>query len=294
MCVIIITNPDNPINETELKEAWETNPDGAGLAYVESGQVVFKRGFMNRDYYIKEVQALQDKRPLMLHLRISTGAGINPQGTHPYKAGNVLAMQGTTSQPVICMNGVIYGQKLETKQGNKLNDTASYIKNHSQAFQVINQDILDIIASDTGSKWSAATPNGIIWSDNFQEYQGRQYSNLNHINRWTGYISQGLDDLDIRDWLELYDSYDYTKPARPEPDISERLKINHLLPDKLINQLKKDKALYEDTLEYIWQHCNYYDCKYCNDCLADCFTVQDIRDMLAGNTNIWELIQEDE
>ena len=133
MCVIIYIPQNERISKEELEDAWRVNPDGAGLAYPDGGAVRFRRGYMNRDYYIKRVLELQEQHNggLLLHLRISTGAGVTPQGTHPYKSGNVLKMQGRTTAPVVCMNGIITGQQLHKKDGQLLNDTASYIWDHS-------------------------------------------------------------------------------------------------------------------------------------------------------------------
>lgn len=36
MCVIIYSKIGTEINENELKEAWETNPDGGGYAIIEN------------------------------------------------------------------------------------------------------------------------------------------------------------------------------------------------------------------------------------------------------------------
>lgn len=275
MCVIIITNPENPISETELNAAWNVNPDGAGLAYTESGKVFYERGFMNQKHYVQKVLQLQQKYQLLLHLRISTGAGVTPQGTHPYKVGNVLAMKGETTQPVIAMNGIINGQPLETKQGNLLNDTASYIKNHSEAFNIVNKDILNIIADATAAKWAAATPKGIICSQEFQEYEGRQYSNLNHIN--------------LYDWYT--DSYDCSNSyIKSNSSSYNSLKLKHLIDEKLLKKVNKYKDLKLELDDYIYQHCNYVDCKYCTGCISDAVSIKDLNQFLNNNWDIWEKI----
>ena len=270
MCVIIITNPENPISEQELNQAWNTNPDGAGLAYIEDGHVHYVRGFMNRAYYVETVQELQSKHALLLHLRISTGAGVTPQGTHPYVPGRLLSMKGETTRPAVAMNGIISGQHLETKKGNTLNDTASYIKNHPGAFKGINPDIIDIIADATGAKWAAATPAGIITGGDFQEYDGRKYSNLNHL------------------WF--YDAYEYTGGGFIH---GNGIKRGHLLDPKLNKQLntRKYTSLREEVDEFIYQHCAYSDCKYCLGCISDALTVDDLDAFLYENANIWESIQ---
>lgn len=280
MCIIIITNPQHPISKEELEDAWTVNPHGGGLAYVEDNAVIFERGFMNKAYYIKRVLELQDDHELLLHMRISTGAGVTPQGTHPYKAGNVLAMRGRTQQPVAAMNGTIAGQRLETKQGAKLNDTASYIKDHAGAFKVINEDVLNIIAHDTGARWAAATPTGIIYSNDFEEYEGRHYSNLNHLWRYALLA-------DVYDYA--YSTNDYSYDYK-----SSGAYLRAFLDDKLLREIKKDKSLYLELREYEYQHCQYYDCKHCEGCIADCSNKHDIIRFLDNNEYIWERINNNE
>lgn len=279
MCVIILTNPNNQITADELKEAWTVNPDGAGFAYAAADGVHFQRGFMNCDYFIKRVMELQQKHELLLHLRISTAAGVTPQGTHPYKAGNVLKMQGTTNAPVIAMNGVISGQKLKTKRGAKLNDTASYIAEHADAFKVINRDILDIIAHDTAAKWAAVTKDGIIHSDDFQYHDGRLYSNLNHI--WSYNLLNAY-------YNDVYD-YDY----HSSNCCGNLNYIEELIEDKALAAIKKDKRLYLELREYEYQHCKYYDCKYCEGCIADIKSKHDAQRFLDNNIYIWDAINDD-
>lgn len=258
MCVIILTNPKHPISKKELKKAWNTNPDGAGLAYSTGGTVKYERGFMNMNHYIKKVLELQDKYDLMLHLRISTGAGITPQGTHPYKAGALLSMKGETTRPLICMNGVINYQELHQKKGNRLNDTASYILDHPDAFKIINGDILNIIAEATGARWAAVTPAGIITGGTFQEYKGRQYSNLNHIN--AGYYI-----------------------TAPDVPASNNLRLKHLINSSLYNQVIKDWPLFDELEDFIEFHCNLWQCYRCNSCLSEASSKAELIEILIAN-----------
>lgn len=257
MCVIIITNPKNPISKKELRNAWNVNPDGAGYAYINNGEITFERGFMNFKHYYNVINELQQHHNLLLHLRISTAAGITPQGTHPYKAGNVLQMKGVTNNPVMAMNGIIRGQCLDKKKGIVLNDTASYIYEHPGAFKEINQDILDIISSDTAASWVAATTNGIIHSNDFITYNGRKYSNLNHIDYYS-------------------DFYDY---STPEYSIFN-IELKHIINKDLYNQIYNNWQLFDALEDYTYYNCNIPNCKTCKYCMADCKTETELKQFL--------------
>ena len=274
MCVIIITNPEHPITREELRQAWKTNPDGAGYAYTDKdGAVVFERGFMNFKHYADTVEDLQSTRPLMLHLRISTGAGITPQGTHPYKAGNVLIMKGRTDRPVFAMNGIITGQDLKTKDGARLNDTASYMAAHPAAFKAINPDVLDIIAHDTGARWSAATPDGIITGGAFEDYDGRQYSNLNHLWRY-----------DAGRYLDRLDPYDYESGRKKDgATYAGEVTAREMLKPKLYRRVQKDYELLTETEEYVYHVCNNFICSGCDGCITELRTPKQLNEFLTRN-----------
>ena len=72
-----------------LHNCWESNPDGAGFAFNDAGRVVIKKGFMTwGDFkaawlrYSKRYDF--DNRGVLIHFRISTHGGTNPQNTHPF------------------------------------------------------------------------------------------------------------------------------------------------------------------------------------------------------------------
>ena len=175
MCVIIYVPKESSIKTDELMDAWTTNPDGAGFAVQKDGKVHFERGFMTFMEYLEAISEYIGEANLLLHFRISTSKAVNKVQTHPYKKGNVTLLKGDTDKPIICMNGIISGQK----EYDGCNDTMSYIIDHQEAFGAINQDILNIIESDTGAKWAVMTPDKVLLSSKFVEHEGRYYSNRN-------------------------------------------------------------------------------------------------------------------
>lgn len=255
MCVIIVVPKGETITKKELKEAWETNPDGAGFAYNNNERVYFQKGFMNFKTYWNAIEKYIGEVDLLLHLRIATNPTINKQQTHPYKLGNPRKLRGVTKQPLICMNGIIHNQY----EYKNMNDTMSYIKDHKQAFEVINQDILNIIESDTESKWAVVTAEDIILSKRFIKSEGKYYSNQNHKYRPT---------------------YTFTTNINPTMEVSDI--INQKLLDKIINE---EPELYEDIEDYVDINCKYEDvCQWCHsECLHDCKTVNEIKDFIQFN-----------
>ena len=259
MCVIIYVPKTSTISLEEIKQAWNTNPDGAGYSIQKDGVVVFKRGFMDLGSYLKEITPLIGNYNLLLHFRISTSKSVNEVQTHPYKKGNVTLTQGTTKRPVICMNGIISGQR----EYKGCNDTMSYIVDHTKAFSVINQDILDIIESDTGAKWAVMLPDKVLLSSKFKYDEGKYYSNQNHL------------------WRSLRTIYTYNKKQTKK-------NFNNIIKNKsLQRQIRKNKELHDEVLDFIDIWCNYGEeeglCGLCTKCLKNAKTLKDIKLTLDEN-----------
>lgn len=255
MCVIIVVPKGETITKKELKDAWETNPDGAGFAYNNNERVYFKKGFMNFKAYWNAIERYIGKVDLVLHLRIATNPTINKQQTHPYKLRNPRKLSGVTKQPLICMNGIITNQN----EYKNMNDTMSFIKDHRQAFEVINQDILNIIEENTNSKWCVIKPDEVILSSRFIKSEGKYYSNQNHKYKTT---------------------YTFTTNINPIMEVSDI--INEKLLDKIINE---EPELYEDLEDYVDINCKYEDvCEWCHgECLHDLKTIDEIKDFIQFN-----------
>lgn len=249
MCVIIYIPKGATISESEIKDAWSTNPDGAGYAVqLPQGVVKFHRGFMNCKTFYEHIKQYIGVNNIVLHFRISTSSQINQTQTHPYKKTDIKQLYGFTTKPVICMNGII--SKQTTYRG--LNDTMSYILDYTNAFAVINQDILNIITEQTNSKWFVMLPTKVYFSENFTEREGKYYSNTNHLYGYLKYLKSYCND--------------FTE--------DKKTFNNSIRGKKLQTNIKKDNKLYQDVVDFIEYNCNYeYNtCWLCSKCFSDCYT----------------------
>ena len=248
MCVIIYIPTGEKISKDELKQAWETNPDGAGYAYLINGQVMYHRGFMQFSPFYDEIRSKIGKNPLLLHFRISTSRTINKTQTHPYKKTDIKKLKGVTEAPVICMNGTISGQTCY----KHYNDTMSYIQDNGEAFKIIadhqSQNLLNIVEEATGSRWAIATPAGVLLSKGFIWEDGKAYSNTNH----------------------KYTIYYYTGKKK------RKKTIKNMIPKQLYKQLKKDPYLYYQVADHIEFLCDSGICLSCLTCLKQAQNLKDI------------------
>ena len=231
MCVIIFVPEGEDISKSELKNAWTTNPDGAGYAMRTPSGVMYSRGYMNFNAYYEAIKHKIGRGDIVLHFRITTSKQITEMQTHPYEVGRKERLKGITTAPVVCMNGIISGQTIY----RGYNDTMSFISDHLELFNVIaehqdkgGQEVLNLLEGSTGSRWAVITPEEVKLSKGFTEYDGRYYSNLNHINTYWSY-STGAKSC----------GFTYRKPK------------DYLRP-KLFNQVKKDKDLYTDVQDFLY------------------------------------------
>lgn len=112
MCVIAFSpkGVDAPTEE-KIRQMFKANPDGAGYAYEQGNKVKYKKGFMDVEDLIKELQPLKQwkNKNIAIHFRIGT-AGENDKYTcHPFKISSkyheLRRLEG--EGPVLFHNGII-------------------------------------------------------------------------------------------------------------------------------------------------------------------------------------------
>ncbi|MEE1227178.1 MAG: hypothetical protein UHM08_08775 [Bacteroidales bacterium] len=256
MCVIIYIPAGQTISADEINSAWRTNPDGAGYSYLKDGKVHYKRGYMKLKPFKEDITPLIGKYPLLLHFRISTSDKVNELQTHPYDPANITALKGVLkNRPAVCMNGTISSQTCY----KKFNDTMSYIKDHKPTFKLIsktgNTDTLDIIEDATGSRWAMLTPSGVVLSKGFSWYNGKAYSNKNHLFSYAYYPSSTEKKVYMSDQIK--------KP--------------------LLAKIFKDKNLFYKVADHVEFCCNYGYCYNCYQCLKQCNTVEEVEETVNWN-----------
>jgi hypothetical protein len=92
MCIIIL-NKKNIIPEEQFLQSWDNNPDGAGMAYIENGQIIIKKELNDPEkFYLCYLSAREKTTcPILLHFRISTSGKIDRANCHPFLVNKQLA-----------------------------------------------------------------------------------------------------------------------------------------------------------------------------------------------------------
>ena len=116
MCIIAAKAAGIPMpNRERIKTMWDGNRDGAGLMYVENGQVRIEKGFMKYKDFTKVLDRLEKRldltaTPVVMHFRITTHGGTKPENCHPFPiTDNVGALKKLTitTDLGVAHNGII-------------------------------------------------------------------------------------------------------------------------------------------------------------------------------------------
>lgn len=102
MCIAIVNQPNYFIPKQQLKNAWDNNNHGAGIAYVDNGKVMAYHEPYNFEDFFEEYEFIREltDAPMLIHFRIAThGKGIDMLHPHSVTEGRVSLIH----------NGVISG-----------------------------------------------------------------------------------------------------------------------------------------------------------------------------------------
>lgn len=106
MCILIakpkgIKMPDMKT----LENCWDSNPDGAGLAWSDGRKIYLKKGYMKWEAFRDDVVNLAiDDYNAIIHFRIATHGTVKPDNTHPFSvnesivAGHNGVLNGVTNE----------------------------------------------------------------------------------------------------------------------------------------------------------------------------------------------------
>jgi len=168
MCIAIL-NTKGLISKKTLKNCWENNPDGAGLAYPEAGAMKTYKELKDFKSFYKHYADVRTRLPdnvnMLIHFRIATHGKINETNCHPFLINKNTAF---------IHNGVISNSKMGTSPD--FSDT--YLFNQTilkklQSNFIANEAILNLLASYIGgsklvflngnNEWSIVNEKSGIW-----------------------------------------------------------------------------------------------------------------------------------
>jgi len=89
MCLIVYQpKGDAVLPSSEIRDAWCSNPDGAGYMFVREGELVFRKPFFKyrsfKRHYRRDFSRWGAESPFVLHFRYATHGPKTSINTHPH------------------------------------------------------------------------------------------------------------------------------------------------------------------------------------------------------------------
>ena len=163
MCIIVakkkgVKMPSKNILET----CFNNNSDGAGLMYVQNGQVIIDKGYMDFKSFYKRIQKLERRlgdltnKSIVMHFRIGTQGANDKATTHPFPISKDIGqLKATYVKTDVGMvhNGIIsrfnYDKSISDTQ-LFIKDFVSVIKNLKKDFYTDNS-VMQLLKGEIGS-----------------------------------------------------------------------------------------------------------------------------------------------
>lgn len=145
MCVAIVKPKDKEITDEELKNCFENNPDGAGIAFAKDGKLYLIKGIFDKNKFIEKVRQVENvvDGDMLIHCRISTSGLVDTNNCHPHVVNEKTAL---------IHNGVLHGINVPTD--SKVSDTVifihEYLKNLPEDFMK-DKNIIKLIEAAIGN-----------------------------------------------------------------------------------------------------------------------------------------------
>lgn len=227
MCIIAAKAAGIPMPSRDtIKTMWEGNRDGAGLMYVEKGQVRIEKGFMKYKDFTKVLDRLEKRldltaTPVVLHFRITTHGGTKPENCHPFPiTDNVGALKKLTitTDLGVAHNGII---PIAPRKG--ISDTMEYIASQLAPLKKAmprfyeNKWAMLLVKNAIESRMAFLTKEGKLYTiGDFVEDEGILYSNTSYkgrVSRFRDY-TYGCYGLDEWETYTGYDAFGMTKSSK--------------------------------------------------------------------------------
>ena len=143
MCIAIVKPQGTEISDEYLKNCFENNNDGAGIAYAKNGKLYIIKGIFDLKEFIQSVREVEKiaQGNILIHCRIGTSGLKDKNNCHPHIVNENLVM---------IHNGIL---DIDVPKKSKVSDTVifieQYLKKLSKDF-VKSEPIMHLIEKAIG------------------------------------------------------------------------------------------------------------------------------------------------
>lgn len=145
MCIAIVKPQGTEISDEYLKNCFENNPDGAGIAYAKDGKLYIVKGIFNQNTFIKTVREAEKlaEGDMLIHCRIGTSGKKDKENCHPHIVNDSVVM---------IHNGIL---DIDVPRNSKVSDTIIFIQEYLKDLPkdfITNPAILKMVEKFIGCK----------------------------------------------------------------------------------------------------------------------------------------------
>lgn len=208
MCIAIVKPQGTEISDEYLKNCFENNNDGAGIAYAKDGKLYIIKGIFDKNTFIKAVRKAEKiaQGDMLIHCRISTSGKIDKSNCHPHIVNNSVVM---------IHNGIL---DIDIPRDSEVSDTIIFIQEYLKDLPIDfikNPSILKIIEKmiDSHNKFAFLNNKGesVICNKNAGVikdgiwYSNNSFEPYGQYTDWeiSDYLEDSIDLLDEKDLQEL-------------------------------------------------------------------------------------------
>lgn len=208
MCIAIVKPQGTEISDEYLKNCFENNSDGAGIAYAKGGKLYIIKGIFHKNNFIKAVRKAETlaEGDMLIHCRIGTSGKKNKGNCHPHIVNNSVVM---------IHNGIL---DIDVPLDSKVSDTIIFIQEYLKDLPkdfIKNKAIIKLIEKNIGTynKFAFLNNQGESVICNPQEgifENGIWYSNNTYMSGWNYFHKKdaGLFDY-FEDYISCLDDEDF-------------------------------------------------------------------------------------
>ena len=228
MCIAIVKPQGTEISDEYLKNCFDNNRDGAGIAYAKDGKLYIIKGIFDKNTFIKAVRKAEKlaEGDMLIHCRISTSGKIDKSNCHPHIVNNSVVM---------IHNGIL---DIDVPKKSKVSDTVIFIEKYLKKLKrdfVKDECIMNLIELAIGSNNKFAflnnkgesficnykagiVENGIWYSNDTYSYGYGDFLLQDESLEICTYFQDLIENLDYEELYELGNSplinmKDYTLEA---------------------------------------------------------------------------------
>ncbi len=115
MCIIVHKPKDIILDEIVLKNCFNRNDDGAGIAYVKEGKLVIDKGYHDLDKFLAAVKAVEAEE-LVIHCRLMSKGEVSDENCHPFR---IDSEQVPEMSFAFCHNGTLNWRSTTDKSDSR-------------------------------------------------------------------------------------------------------------------------------------------------------------------------------